>query len=133
MLNAPSDETRIPAKLKRDKNFQPCPAESGDEHYLNGVFEFNITRLLAFIDTCAERFPIEFVAVAEFPAYGASHLDEETVRTADLSRPILLAEIAPGLYNVIDGDHRLARARQPFHPQAPLPRSRSLPHFRLGV
>src|SRR5260370_38916795 len=82
MLNAPSDETRIPAKLKRDKNFQPCPAESGDEHYLNGVFEFNITRLLAFIDTCAERFPIEFVAVAEFPAYGASHLDEETVRTA---------------------------------------------------
>ncbi len=65
MLNAPSDETRIPAKLKRDKNFQPCPAESGDEHYLNGV-----------------------------------------------SRPILLAEIAPGLYNVIDGDHRLARARR---------------------
>lgn len=113
------DETRIPAKLKRDKNFQPCPAEAGDEHYRNGVFEFNITRLLAFIDTCAERFPIEFVAVAEFPAYGASHLDEETVRTADLSRPILLAEIAPGLYNVIDGNHRLARARRDSVQTAP--------------
>jgi hypothetical protein len=97
------DETRIPAKLKRDKNFQPCPTESGDEHYRNGVFEFNITRLLAFIDTCAERFSIEFVAVAEFPAYGTSHLDEETVRTADLSRP-LIAEILPPSFALwIDG------------------------------
>jgi hypothetical protein len=111
MLNSPSAETGFPAKLKRDKNFQSCPAESGDEYYQNGIFEFNITRLLAFIDTCAERFPIELVPVAEFPNCGDSHLDEETVRTADLSRPILLAEIAPGLYNVIDGNHRLARAR----------------------
>jgi hypothetical protein len=67
----------------------------------NGIFEFNITRLLAFIDTCAERFPVELVPVDEFPNFGGSHLDEETVRTADLSRPILLAEISPGLYNVI--------------------------------
>ena len=29
---------------------------------------------------------------------------------SDLSRPILLAEIAPGRYNVIDGHHRLAKA-----------------------
>ena len=112
MLNSPSAETGFPATLKRDKNFRPCPAESGDEHYRNGIFEFNITRLLAFIDTCAERFPIELVPVPEFPNYGGSHLDEETVRTADLSRPILLAEIAPGLYNVIDGNHRVARARR---------------------
>jgi hypothetical protein len=106
MLNSPSAETGFPAKLKRDNNFQPCPAESGDEHYQNGIFEFNITRLLAFIDTSAERFPIELVSVDEFPNFGGSHLDEETLRTADLSRPILLAEISPGLYNVIDGHHR---------------------------
>jgi hypothetical protein len=111
MLNSPSAETGFPAKLKRDNSFQPCPAESGDEHYQNGIFEFNITRLLAFIDTSAERFPIELVPVDEFPNFGGSHLDEETLRTADLSRPILLAEISPGLYNVIDGHHRLARAR----------------------
>ena len=112
MLNLPSDETRIPSKLKRDKTFQPCPAESGDEHYANGIFEFNITRLLVFIDSCAERFPVESVLVADFPAHGGSHLNEETVQTADLSRPILLAEIAPGRFNVIDGNHRLARARR---------------------
>jgi hypothetical protein len=106
------DETRIPTRLKRDKNFQPCPAESCDEHYANGIFEFNITRLSAFIGTCAERFPIESVQVDDFPAYGSSHLNEETVLSADLSRPILLAEIAPGRFNVIDGNHRLARARR---------------------
>ncbi|MGD0493175.1 MAG: hypothetical protein ABSC32_16685 [Steroidobacteraceae bacterium] len=112
MFDSPSAEPGIPAKLKRDKNFQPCPAKSGDEHYQNGIFEFNVTRLLAFIDTCADRFPIELVPVAEFPDYGGSDLDEETVRPADLSRPILLAEIAPELFNVIDGNHRLARARR---------------------
>ena len=101
MLNSPSAETGSPAELKRDNSFQPCLTESGDEHYQNGIFEFNITRLLAFIDTCAERFPVELVPVDEFPNFGGSHLDEETVRTAGLSRPILLAEISPGLYNVI--------------------------------
>ena len=106
------DETHEPTRLKRDKKFQPCLIESGDEHYANGIFEFNITRLLAFIDSCQGRFPVESVRVDEFPAFGSSHLNEETVRNADLSRPILLAEIAPGRFNVIDGNHRLARARR---------------------
>jgi hypothetical protein len=82
------------------------------KHYANGIFEFNVTRLLAFIDNCPEPFPVESVLVDEFPAYGSSHLNEETVLNADLSRPILLAEIAPGRFNVIDGNHRLARARR---------------------
>jgi hypothetical protein len=41
-----------------------------------------------------------------------SHLDRDAIAAADLSRPILLAEISPGLYNVIDGNHRLAKARR---------------------
>jgi hypothetical protein len=128
MQNSPSDETRVPAKLKRDKNFQPCPVESGDEHYANGIFEFNITRLLAFIDTCADRLPVECVLVDDFPAYGRSHLNEETVRSADLSRPILLAEIAPGRFNVVDGNHRLARARRDSVPMVPARRVRCPDH-----
>ena len=75
-------------------------------------FRVHITRLLAFIDTCPERFPVESVLVKDFPDFGSSHLNEETVRNADLSRSILLAEIAPGRFNVIDGNHRLARARR---------------------
>jgi len=110
--NSLPDETHEPTRLKRDKKFQPCLIESGDEHYANGIFEFNITRLLGFIDTCPERFRVESVLVDDFPEFGSSHLNEETVRNADLSRPIILAEIAPGRFNVIDGNHRLARARR---------------------
>ena len=122
------DENHVLARLKCDKNFQACLVESGDEHYANGIFEFNITRLLAYIDTCAERFPIECVLVDDFPAYGSSHLNEGTVRAADLSRPILLAEIAPGRFNVIDGNHRLARARRESVQMVPARRVRCPDH-----
>jgi hypothetical protein len=84
-------------KLKLDKTFQPCPAELGDELYPNGIFEFNITRILAFVATHVERFPIERVEVDDIANYGSENLDEEAIATADLCRPILLAEISPGL------------------------------------
>jgi hypothetical protein len=103
----------LPIRLRRDKGFQPCPVEPGEEIYPNGIFEFNITRLLAFVQEHADRFPVERVDLSEIPDFGDSpHLNEETVRLADLSRPILLAEIAPGRYGVIDGSHRLAKARR---------------------
>jgi hypothetical protein len=102
-----------PTRLKLDKGFQPCPVEQGDEIYPNGIFEFNVTRLWGFVQQHPGRFPVEHVELSEFPDHGNSpHLDEEAVRSADLSRPILLAEIAPWRYNVIDGNHRLAKARR---------------------
>jgi hypothetical protein len=112
LLSAMTDESRRPPKLELDKGFECCPVEAGDELYQNGIFEFNITRLLAFIEAHARRFPIESVAVAEIPDYGGSALEEDAIHRADLSRPILLAEIAPQLYSVIDGNHRVGRARR---------------------
>ena len=109
MFISPSEESK--PKLKLDKKFQPCPVEGGEEVYRNGIFHFNITRLLAFLDAHPARFPIEFIALSEIPNYGDSNLDVDTVRSADLSRPILLAEISPGRFNVIDGNHRVAKAR----------------------
>ena len=91
----------------------------GDEAYRNGIFEFNVSRLLSFIDAHMERFPIEFIAVADILDYGGAGLDEETVRSTDLSRPILMAEIAPARYNVIDGNHRIAKARRIGAPSVP--------------
>ena len=103
----------LPAKLRRDKGFQPCPAQPGDETYANGIFEFNITRLLAFAEEHPDRFPAIHVELRELPDYGNGvHLNEVAVLVADLSRPIVLAEISPGNFNVIDGNHRLARARR---------------------
>lgn len=105
-------EQATPRKLKLDKTFQPCPAELGDELYPNGIFEFNITRLLAFVAAHVDRFPIERVGVDDIPNYRSDNLDEDAVGTADLLRPILLAEISPGLFSLIDGHHRVAKARR---------------------
>jgi len=103
----------MPRKLPRDRRFQPCPTEPGDELFPNGIFEFNITRLLGFSAAHPERFPIEAVELTAVSKYGSvDGLDEATVQAADVSQPILLAEIAPGIYNVIDGHHRVAKARR---------------------
>jgi hypothetical protein len=81
--------------------------------FANGIFVFNITRLLAFIHADPERFSIEAAELADIPNYrGVSHLDQATVDAADVLRPVLLAEISPRRYNLIDGQHRVARARR---------------------
>jgi len=113
MTVVPSEAYGSPAKLERNRRFQPCPAEPGDELYPNGIFELHITGLLDFIRAHPERFAAERVELEEIPDYGGSDsLDEATIHAANLSRPILLAEIAPNRYSVIDGNHRVARARR---------------------
>ncbi|MGK5082986.1 ParB N-terminal domain-containing protein, partial [Bdellovibrionota bacterium FG-1] len=76
------------------------------------IFDFNITKLIAFIHANSETFPIERVSVPSLVRGIPDHLDEETVKTANLANPIILAEISPGRFNVIDGNHRLERARR---------------------
>ena len=99
-----------PKKFKVDKNFQPLPRDAEDEFYPNGIFEFNITKMLAFIKTNPEQFPVEAVEVKSLT--GASTLDESTIQTANPLAPIILAEISPGRFNVIDGNHRLEKANR---------------------
>jgi hypothetical protein len=111
-----SQEPPPPTILKLDEKFQPCPVDEGEELYQNGIFHFNISRLLAFLDDHPARFPIALIALTEIANYDKSHLDEESVRSADLSRPILVAELSPGLFNVIDGNHRVAKARRDSMP-----------------
>ena len=39
-----------------------------------------------------------------------SKLNEGYINNTDITIPIILAEISPGRYNVIDGNHRLEKA-----------------------
>lgn len=72
----------------------------------------DLTRLLNYV-CAAARFRAEPVALEDMPFAGSSaNLNELTIAVADLSRPVILAEIAPGQYNLIDGHHRAARARR---------------------
>lgn len=130
MAASPSEPFREPAKLRLNRRFQPCAAEPGDELYPNGIFEFNVTRLLAFIRAHTERFPVELVELTDIPDYGAGeNLDEAAILASDLSHPILLAEIAPDCYNVIDGHHRLAKARREGLRRMPVHRVRCPEHL----
>jgi hypothetical protein len=106
-------------RLNLDPCFRPCEALEGDEIYPNGIFEFNITRLLAHIGA-AGRFRAELIALDDIPHPGNSaELNELAIGAADLSRPVILAEIAPERYNLIDGHHRVAKARRKGVPSVP--------------
>jgi hypothetical protein len=72
----PSPRFLSRGKLKFDEAFEPCVVRVGEEIFLNGIFEFNISRLLAFLDAHAERFPIETIEIAAISNYPR---DEEAV------------------------------------------------------
>ena len=114
-----------PRRLKLDKAFAPLLVEESDELFPNGIFVFNVTKMLAFIEANPGRFPVEQAEVEPLRGYSTEQLDEETIRRADLSRPIILAEISPGRFNVIDGNHRVERAGREG--------LKAIPAFRVGA
>jgi len=108
----------VSVRLHVDPCFRPCQALEGDEIYPNGIFEFNITRLSAYIGA-AGRFRPELVALDDIPPAGKS---------AGLNKLAVIAEIAPGRYNLIDGHHRVAKARLEGVPSIPAYRIRCPQH-----
>jgi hypothetical protein len=109
----------LPLRLELDPSFEPCETVDGDELYPNGIFEFNITRLSAHI-AAKSQFHVELIALDDISYGGTSPgLNELTIAAADLSRPVILAEISPGRYNLIDGNHRVAKARRNGVPRIP--------------
>ena len=119
-------------KLKLDKNFMPCPVADGDELFQNGIFVFNITKMIEYVRSSAENWPVEDVAVDELPDKTiSSNINWAHVDTTDVSQPIILAEIAPGRYNVIDGNHRVEKARRMGIPKVPAYRLTIPQHVRF--
>lgn len=98
-------------KMKVDKKFQPLSKDEGDEFYPNGIFEFNITKLLIFIKDNPYIFRPEEVSV-KLIRWPSKHLNESTIQSANTMEPIVLAEISPDNFNVIDGHHRLEKAHR---------------------
>lgn len=98
-------------KLKLHKKFTPCPVDDGDELFPNGIFEFNITKILSFIETNPGSFVLEQILEIDFPTI-YSRINESHIESVDISRPVILAEIAPGKFNLIDGNHRMEKARR---------------------
>ena len=97
-------------KLTVDKNFTPCPESDGDEFYPNGMFVFNITKMTEYVIDNPEVFVPEEVAVNSLHKFLS--LNESHVDSVDISKPVILAEIAPSRFNLIDGQHRVEKAHR---------------------
>ena len=52
----------------------------------------------------------EEVTVKEFHKFLS--INESHIDSVDISKPVILAEIAPGRYNLIDGQHRIEKAHR---------------------
>lgn len=98
-------------KMKADANFAPYPVFDEDELFPNGFFEFNISRLLDYLEINTTDADIVEIPVPKFD-HEFSVLNESHVETVDISRPVVFAEISPGRYNLIDGHHRMEKARR---------------------
>jgi hypothetical protein len=55
-------------------------------------------------------FPCEAIQVKDYRSH--SKFNEEHLPTVDLTKPVIVAEISPGRYSVIDGNHRLEKAKR---------------------
>ena len=97
--------------MKVDKNFMPCAVDIGDELYPNGIFEFNITKILNYIKNYPNVVVLDEVTVSDFPK-GFSSINDSHLPSVEISTPVILAEISPGRFNLIDGHHRMEKARR---------------------
>ena len=53
--------------LKADKNFTPLPVDDGDEMFHNGIFIFNITKMIEYIKSNPELFKPEKIIIEDYP------------------------------------------------------------------
>lgn len=113
-----------PRLLSPERQENPVLPEVGDEVYCSGIFYFNVSAILEWL----EQYPQPTV---DMPAdiWGPfTSKEDRYVDAADLARPIVVAEFAPDYrdfvpdipekdwisrgYVCIDGQHRIEKARR---------------------
>ena len=118
-------------RLNLSKKRRPLNLQVGTEYeyYPNGLFKFNISKLIEHIEANKADYALDQVDVSSYcQQFCHKEMTSAYVDAADLTRPIILAEIAPDRlhhgypnisqdyysrgYNLIDGHHRLAKAKQ---------------------
>lgn len=100
-------------KLKENPNFKPCEPVEGDEMLGGYPFRWNITRVTAWIEENPDQVELSVVQIGP-PGQGADslHLDEAFIPQADLTKPVIMAWMRPEFFRLIDGNHRVAKARR---------------------
>lgn len=99
-------------KIKYSPKFTPFEIGDEDELYRNGIFEFNITKILIDIESkLLKPEVIDLNVELWFKEHGLSdNINVDYLKQCIISKPIIIAEISPQKYNCIDGNHRLHKA-----------------------
>ncbi len=100
--------------LSLNKNYTPCPALENDELFPNGIFVFNISKIIEHIASGQLVVEQEDICVKDWydTHFTDRSLNEEYLKTVTLKKPVIQGEISPGKYNIIDGHHRLEKAHR---------------------
>ena len=80
-----------------------------------GGFPFNwhITRAAAWIEENRDQIELSVVQVGpRSPGADSPNLDEDFLPKADLTKPIIMVRMRPEFFRLIDGNHRVAKARR---------------------
>ncbi len=93
-----------------DESFTPANSEDGEELFLNGIFEFNISKMIEFIQNNEQKIPLEEIDVKGYHEEAFSNVNESYIDNVDINSPIILIELNPDRFTVVDGHHRLAKA-----------------------
>lgn len=102
-----------PRLMKIDPDYVPCAAIEDDEICVNGVFRFNISKMLADMASgILTAVPLQIDIRKWYQEHYHDSVNEEHLPTVDPSHPILVAEINEGNNNIIDGNHRFEKARR---------------------
>lgn len=95
--------------LSVDRSFIPAAIEAEDECYINGIFVYNITKMIKYVEGNRDKIICEDITVSKYRKE-KHNIDEGYIEYSDISKPVILAEICPGIYNLIDGHHRIEKA-----------------------
>ena len=113
-----------PRRLGKEQFKMPDISVNGDEYFRNGMFCIHISALLDWLN----KNPQPIVDMSVEVCSTRQGLDDSFVDTADITRPIIIAEIAPDYidfisdfsekdwisrgYICIDGRHRIEKAKR---------------------
>ncbi|MBU0504641.1 MAG: hypothetical protein ABII18_00510 [bacterium] len=103
-------KSKHPRALKADNNFFPIPVDDNDEMYPNGMFVFNVTKMQQHLNDNPDLYPTETILVEDYKDFCV--IDEDHLETVDLAKPVILAEIRPDHFNLVDGHHRVTKAHR---------------------
>lgn len=97
--------------MKLRENYIPCEVYENEEIYPIGIFKLNISRIKEHIKTGKLNVRKEEINVTEwFKTHPNGVINEDHINSVNIAKPVVQAEIRPGMFTIIDGNHRMEKA-----------------------